>query len=115
MILRNLLKMAAALVGGLIAGVVLLLLLGIAIKAVADDAVRPARLGEQDRSLDYKEPETITIYVQVEDIGIASCKARNSELVATVQMIVDHMIARPESAHMWESALVSIHTMWCVE
>lgn len=116
MIIKNLLKLAGAAVAGLVASVVIMLLLGALIKAAqADEAVRPATLGEQNRSLSYVPPDTITVYVVAEDIGMADCAARNRELLATVQMIANHMVARPEAAHMWAPALISIHTMWCVE
>lgn len=107
---------------GLITGLLLAALLFMAIGAIAhaDDAVRPARLGEQDRSLNYKSPgvthteEIVYVYDTPMPPG-RDCATWNHTLVAKIRMIARSIARDPENGHFYYGAIVTIWGMWCTD
>ncbi len=98
--------------------IVLFLLLSAIGNAIADEAVRPARLGEQNRTLNYVSPTVIVVeeVVVYEYIPITrDCATRNAHRVATLEMIAKRIAAKPHLGYIWKQAILSIQSSWCNE
>ena len=84
-------------------------------------AVRPAALGEQDRSLNYpleyagEESYTIVYQDVINPLDAFDCAGHNDGLRAKVSMIAEHIARRPDNGHIYENALRAIHNSWCTE
>ena len=113
-------------VGGLLVGilsgaVLVMILLTIAQVVRADEGVstREARLGEQDRSLNYKAPHyiadihTYEVIREVESLTTFQCKETNLYLVYMVERIAGYIAQNLELGFIYKDALMSIRSHWC--
>ncbi len=110
---------------GTIALVVLLITALIAAVSVvlADESVRtyPARLGEQDRSLNYPiettehlvEYHAVTITDGVETLHGMQCQRTNMYLLYMMKDIAAQIAKHPDLGYLYKGALLAIRESWC--
>ncbi len=102
----------------------LIFVAGLATKAGAhEQAVRAATMGEQDRSLNYREPHTVIQTLTIEEYsndftaakGAYRCEQINLVLYAKIELIAERIAAKPHLGYVWIDALNAIHSSWCTE
>ena len=109
-------------------GAIVLIVVGlIAIMAVvsADESVRtyPARLGEQDRSLNYPTTdatETVVLEYVVDPEGdplviTDSCAETNDYLLYMMKHIAKRIAENPDLGYLYETTLITIRGAWCYD
>ncbi|MEE8599030.1 MAG: hypothetical protein V3S69_05925, partial [Dehalococcoidales bacterium] len=90
-------------------------------KAFADETVttREARLGEQDRSLNYKAGTPGAVIEVGNPSGPITlvepecCSMYNKQLVETVRLLTERIIKDPANAHIYVEALEVVEDAWC--
>ncbi len=113
-------------IGGLAVTLFVLFLFIFANMAFGDESVstRPARLGEQDRSLNYKYTDSSG--VEFEHVIVLSdttadtlaedmrwCRERNERLTVSKEYIAEYVKKWPKHAHFFAEALKVIEETWC--
>jgi len=82
-------------------------------------STRESTLGEQNRSLNYVAPSTITqeyiIYESPAPIDTSEydCAQTNRKLLAMVEMIAEQIARQPHTGHVYAQALTTIRGLWC--
>ena len=107
------LKFCLGLFVGFMIAVILLFGLGFVSDAIAQDqtvATREARLGEQDRSLNYKPSEIREVEVWVTEVEFVpldvGCERLNADLTAKIEMIAAFIAKHPDTGHVFQDALI---------
>lgn len=110
------------------AGTVLLvfaILIAITQLVMADEAVRtyPARLGEQDRSLNYPiettehlvEYHSGVIIDSTAEVTALPCDTSNTYLLYMLHDIAKQIAKNPELGYIYKDAILTIHGAWCTK
>ena len=120
LVLLNAIKLGAAFVGGLILAAMIILMFGLVAQKVyghepTSVAVRPATLGEENRSLNYnvdtleEVPEVVIQY----EVATSSCADLNAYLDAQVDMIEAFIKDHPDNEGIFKNALDTIEELRC--
>ncbi len=110
--------------GGLFVTILVIVLFTLANLAFGDETVatRPATLGEQDRSLNYKYTDsdagesehTVTIVVEDESKDdVLDCAATNARLQAAKDTVEKHVKDSPKYGFLYDDVLELIEEKWC--
>ncbi len=106
--------------GLLIVAAFALMLMMLAKTADAHDTVRTydARLGEQDRSMNYRLVDTVEghveyVVLEVNALVTFQCEETNLYLTALMENIAKHIAADPTNGYMYKGALLTIREAWC--
>ncbi len=120
--IKNFILMGLAGVG---TGIVLMIILVLLVRVVVADevvAIREARLGEQDRSLNYRPAPVHIVYGitdamryenEVESLTSFQCGETNLYLLAMVENIAHNIALYPDLGHIYEDTLLIIREAWC--
>ncbi len=94
-------------------------------KAFADDTVatREARLGEQDRSLNYEASgQPLGAVIEVDNpsghitfVEPECCSMYNAQLMETVRLLAERIIEDPANTHIYVEALEVVQDAWCTD
>ncbi len=107
------------LVGLLSGAVIVTILLTLAQVVRADESIstREARLGEQDRSLNYKYTDSSGVEFEhviiLGTVSTAQCEQTNQYLTYTMERIAKYIAQNPELGYIYKDALLSIRRHWC--
>ena len=116
-------KIGLAFVAGIIVSGLLLMALGLARQALAQEATPTyeAEPGQINRGFNYRPAARVVTEVEsvndpIYDPGYTeayACQRNNEKLMAMLQMIVQEIIKDPVNGHFYEGAITTIHSMWC--
>jgi predicted RND superfamily exporter protein len=112
------LKLLGGAIIGLIAATLFLVIVGVIVNAQEATPTRPATSGEQNRTLNYRQPERIIVESErVTDyviISIKDCSPTNRELLAMLQDIAKRIAQRPQNGHYYTNTILAINRSWCI-
>ncbi len=104
---------------------VVVILVVLAAIATADESTRtyPARLGEQDRSLNYKYTDSSGmefehVIILDQDVGPLrdpQCERTNAYLLFVMKDIAARIAKDPNIGYLYETTLLTIRGAWCYE